>query len=189
MYVDKVLSGIKAVQTLSRLNRAHPKKHDVFVLDFMNDADTIQAGVRRLLPDDDPERGDRPEQAARPQGRRSTATRSTRTTQVDELRRAVPRRRRPRQARPDPRRLRRDLQGAARRGRAGRLQGQGQGVRPHLRLPGVDPAVHQRRVGEAVDLPELPRPEAAGARRRRTCRRASSKRSTWTATGSRSRRR
>ena len=41
MYVDKVLSGIKAVQTLSRLNRAHPKKHDVFVLDFMNDSDTI----------------------------------------------------------------------------------------------------------------------------------------------------
>ncbi|MEX2473469.1 MAG: type I restriction endonuclease subunit R, partial [Gemmatimonadota bacterium] len=43
MYVDKTLSGIKAVQTLSRLNRAHPKKHDVFVLDFMNDVDTIKA--------------------------------------------------------------------------------------------------------------------------------------------------
>jgi len=42
VYVDKQLSGIKAVQTLSRLNRAHPRKHDVFVLDFMNDADTIQ---------------------------------------------------------------------------------------------------------------------------------------------------
>ncbi len=42
MYVDKILSGIKAVQTLSRLNRAHPKKHDVFVLDFMNDIDTIK---------------------------------------------------------------------------------------------------------------------------------------------------
>ena len=41
MYVDKVLSGIKAVQTLSRLNRAHPQKHDVFVFDFMNDADTM----------------------------------------------------------------------------------------------------------------------------------------------------
>ena len=41
MYVDKVLSGVKAVQTLSRLNRAHPKKHDVFVLDFMNDVDAI----------------------------------------------------------------------------------------------------------------------------------------------------
>ena len=42
MYVDKILSGIKAVQTLSRLNRAHPQKHDVFVLDFQNDIDTIQ---------------------------------------------------------------------------------------------------------------------------------------------------
>ncbi len=42
MYVDKILSGIKAVQTLSRLNRARPKKHDVFVLDFMNDVEVIQ---------------------------------------------------------------------------------------------------------------------------------------------------
>jgi type I restriction enzyme, R subunit len=43
MYVDKTLSGIKAVQTLSRLNRAHPQKHDVFVLDFMNEAAGIEA--------------------------------------------------------------------------------------------------------------------------------------------------
>jgi len=42
MYVDKALSGIKAVQTLSRLNRAHPKKHDVFVLDFQNDTEVIE---------------------------------------------------------------------------------------------------------------------------------------------------
>ncbi len=42
MYVDKVLAGVKAVQTLSRLNRAHPKKHDAFVLDFVNDTGTIQ---------------------------------------------------------------------------------------------------------------------------------------------------
>ncbi len=42
MYVDKSLSGIKAVQTLSRLNRAHPQKYDVFVLDFQNDTDTIE---------------------------------------------------------------------------------------------------------------------------------------------------
>ena len=41
MYVDKTLSGIKAVQTLSRLNRSHQKKHDVFVLDFLNDTETI----------------------------------------------------------------------------------------------------------------------------------------------------
>ena len=42
MYVDKPLSGVRAVQTLSRLNRAHPKKDNAFVLDFANDADTIQ---------------------------------------------------------------------------------------------------------------------------------------------------
>jgi type I restriction enzyme R subunit len=41
MYVDKALSGIQAVQTLSRLNRAHPDKHDVFVLDFQNDIEGI----------------------------------------------------------------------------------------------------------------------------------------------------
>jgi len=44
MYVDKTLSGIKAVQTLSRLNRAHPKKYDTFVLDFMNSTDVIVQG-------------------------------------------------------------------------------------------------------------------------------------------------
>ncbi|MYB75755.1 MAG: type I restriction endonuclease subunit R, partial [Chloroflexi bacterium] len=42
MYVDKSLAGVKAVQTLSRLNRAHPKKHDAFVLDFSNDTDMIE---------------------------------------------------------------------------------------------------------------------------------------------------
>jgi type I restriction enzyme R subunit len=42
MYVDKPLAGIKAVQTLPRLNRAHPKKHDVFVLDFMNSVEVIK---------------------------------------------------------------------------------------------------------------------------------------------------
>lgn len=42
MYVDKTLAGIKAVQALSRLNRAHPKKHDTFVLDFLNDPDAIK---------------------------------------------------------------------------------------------------------------------------------------------------
>jgi type I restriction enzyme, R subunit len=41
MYVDKPLSGIKAVQTLSRLNRAHPQKHDCFALDFQNNSEAI----------------------------------------------------------------------------------------------------------------------------------------------------
>jgi type I restriction enzyme R subunit len=42
MYVDKILTDIKAVQTLSRLNRAHPDKYDTFVLDFANEAEDIQ---------------------------------------------------------------------------------------------------------------------------------------------------
>ena len=41
MYVDKKLSGVKAVQTLSRLNRRHPGKEETFVLDFVNDRQTI----------------------------------------------------------------------------------------------------------------------------------------------------
>lgn len=41
MYVDKKLSGVKAVQTLSRLNRTASGKEDTFVLDFVNDRETI----------------------------------------------------------------------------------------------------------------------------------------------------
>ncbi len=41
MYVDKRLSGVLAVQTLSRLNRTCRGKEDTFVLDFVNDADEI----------------------------------------------------------------------------------------------------------------------------------------------------
>ena len=42
MYVDKKLTGIKAVQTLSRLNRTHPEKTDTFILDFVNDREVIK---------------------------------------------------------------------------------------------------------------------------------------------------
>ncbi|MDZ4379690.1 MAG: type I restriction endonuclease [Xanthomonadaceae bacterium] len=41
MYVDKMLGGIQAVQTLSRLNRAHPAKDTTYILDFVNDAAEI----------------------------------------------------------------------------------------------------------------------------------------------------
>lgn len=41
MYIDKRLSGIQAVQTLSRLNRCHPGKDDTYVLDFVNDPEEI----------------------------------------------------------------------------------------------------------------------------------------------------
>ena len=43
MFVDKKLSGVKAVQTLSRLNRTMPGKEDTFILDFVNTADEIKA--------------------------------------------------------------------------------------------------------------------------------------------------
>lgn len=42
MYVDKKLSGVKAVQTLSRLNRTHAGKDDTFILDFANDEQDIR---------------------------------------------------------------------------------------------------------------------------------------------------
>lgn len=47
MYVDKVLTDVMAVQTLSRLNRCHPKKIDTFVLDFANDEETIKAAFQK----------------------------------------------------------------------------------------------------------------------------------------------
>ncbi|KZE27356.1 type I restriction endonuclease subunit R [Crenobacter luteus] len=46
MYVDKRLGGIQAVQTLSRLNRAHPGKDTTYVLDFVNDAADILAAFK-----------------------------------------------------------------------------------------------------------------------------------------------
>lgn len=46
MYVDKRLSGIQAVQTLSRLNRIHPLKEDTFILDFVNDREEIRQSFK-----------------------------------------------------------------------------------------------------------------------------------------------
>jgi len=44
MYVDKRLAGIQAVQTLSRLNRAHPGKDTTYIVDFVNDpAEILEA--------------------------------------------------------------------------------------------------------------------------------------------------
>ena len=47
MYVDKTLSDIKAVQTLSRLNRVHPLKKDTYVLDFVNSAEDIEKSFQK----------------------------------------------------------------------------------------------------------------------------------------------
>jgi len=47
MFVDKILTGLAAVQTLSRLNRTMPGKEDTFVLDFRNDAEDIEKAFQR----------------------------------------------------------------------------------------------------------------------------------------------
>jgi type I restriction enzyme R subunit len=59
MYVDKVLTGLNAVQTLSRLNRIHPLKENTFVLDFRNDSEEITKAFepyygRTVAPPTDP---------------------------------------------------------------------------------------------------------------------------------------
>lgn len=46
MYVDKPLAGVLAVQTLSRLNRAHPQKRDTFVLDFADNAEAVKVAFQ-----------------------------------------------------------------------------------------------------------------------------------------------
>ncbi|WIW69210.1 type I restriction endonuclease [Kocuria sp. ChxB] len=51
MYVDKQLSGIAAVQTLSRLNRRMDGKTDTYVLDFVNDPDQILAAFQEYYED------------------------------------------------------------------------------------------------------------------------------------------
>lgn len=47
MYVDKPLADIKAVQTLSRLNRSAPNKKDTFVLDFANSEEVIKQAFQK----------------------------------------------------------------------------------------------------------------------------------------------
>jgi type I restriction enzyme R subunit len=46
MYVDRRLAGIQAVQTLSRLNRAHPGKDTTYILDFVNSSEDILAAFK-----------------------------------------------------------------------------------------------------------------------------------------------
>ncbi len=48
MIVDKELRDVKAVQTLSRVNRIYPGKEDTYILDFVNDVDRIQKAFQRF---------------------------------------------------------------------------------------------------------------------------------------------
>ena len=47
MYVDRALGGVQAVQTLSRLNRAHPGKDTTYVVDFVNEPEDVLAAFRQ----------------------------------------------------------------------------------------------------------------------------------------------
>src|SRR5699024_10475282 len=49
MFVDKKLRGVKAVQTLSRLNRIAPDKEDTFVLDFRNSKEEIEKALNLIM--------------------------------------------------------------------------------------------------------------------------------------------
>ena len=122
MYVDKTLSGIKAVQTLSRLNRAHPKKHDTFVLDFLNDADTIQTAFepyyRTTILSEETDPNKLHDLKADLDGYQVYAG-----AQVEAVGRAVSDRRGPRQLDPILDACVAGLQRRSRRGRAGGLQG------------------------------------------------------------------
>ena len=166
MYVDKQLSGVKAVQTLSRLNRAHPRKHDAFVLDFANDADTIQAAFADyyratiLAEETDPRQAARPQSGPRqlPSLHARAGGRAGGAVSLGGGTRPV---------RPHPGRLRRRLPRAVGRGRPSRLQGQSEGVSSNLRFPGGHPALHVPRMGEALGFPDLPRPQTARPRRGR----------------------
>jgi type I restriction enzyme, R subunit len=153
MYVDKPLSDVKAVQTLSRLNRAHPKKHDVFVLDFQNDSDTI---VKAFAPyyrttilseQTDPNK-------LHDLKADLDAYEVYDATQVDEF-------------------VALYLTGADREQLDIILDAcvasyiESLEVREDVQLPWGDPSLHERRLGEAVDLVQLSYPEAAGPEGRR----------------------
>jgi type I restriction enzyme R subunit len=51
MYLDKKVSGVEAVQTLSRLNRKHAGKDKTYVIDFANEPNEIEAAFKTFYRD------------------------------------------------------------------------------------------------------------------------------------------
>ena len=161
MYVDKPLSGIKAVQTLSRLNRSHPKKHDAFILDFLNGSDGIEFAFSDyyrttvLSGETDPNKLHDLAAALAGAGVYS----DDQGANLVELYLSGA----------DVEQLHPILDACVARYKGDlnedgqvRVQGERQGLHAHLRLPLLDPAVHERGVGEAAHLPQLPHSEAPG---------------------------
>ena len=159
MYVDKTLGNIKAVQTLSRLNRQAPNKDRVFVLDFMNNPNAIQAAFEdyyqtTILADEtDPNKL---------HDLRGTLDQRQVYSweQVDAFVEAYLNGADREPARPRPGPLRGGVPEAG-RGRPGGVQELGQGVHKALRLPVPGTTLREPPLGEALDIPELPDRQAA----------------------------
>ena len=162
MYVDKTLSGVKAVQTLSRLNRSHAKKHDTFVLDFANDAGTIRHAFapfyRATILSETTDPNKLHDLQDDLDGAQVYAP-----DQVDEVARLFLGGASREALDPILDCVRGEIRSGSRRGRPGRVQGRCEGVRADLRVPVEHPAVHQLRMGDRsiflnLLIPKLPAP-------------------------------
>jgi type I restriction enzyme, R subunit len=160
MYVDKTLTGLAAVQTLSRLNRTHPDKTGTFVLDFRNSAESIQESfapwyVRTVAPETDPHL------LYDTHARARSVRRAARRGDRDDGRAPA---HRPREEPPaDPHG---DAAGGrsvqrARRRPPGRVPRRAHPVHPDLLVPLASGVVHRRQA--RTRLPVLPPPGAARA--------------------------
>ena len=147
MYVDKMLYDIKAVQTLSRLNRACPKKYDTFVLDFLQRSERHHRILLPVLQDHAAVRRNRPEQAVRPDCRNGDGPGIHERTGGTSGK-PVSGRRGPRPAGPGAGCVRGPVQ-AAGHGQADQVQERGEGFCAHLRLPERYFALWQSRSGKS----------------------------------------
>ena len=170
MYVDKTLFGVRAVQTLSRLNRAHSGKTDVFALDFMNEADDIEAAFAdyyraTILADETDPNKLHDLKAALDEQRLYTPE------EVGAMVESLSwRRRKARRIRAYPRCLRAALPQRVGRRRASGVQGERQGVCAFIRFPVPASSLWRSGVGKAFHISVFSHPEASGPPRPTTFR-------------------
>jgi type I restriction enzyme, R subunit len=169
MYVDKTLAGVKAVQALSRLNRARPGKTEPFVLDFRNDPAVIEAAFSDfyrttiLSGETDP---NKLHDLKRALDEAAVYTESDVESIVSLFLQAAPRD----QIDPILDACSAQYEETPRR-RPDCVQGRGQGVRSDLCVPRCDPAICGARVGEVVLISHLADPQTAQPHERRNARR------------------
>ncbi len=152
MYVDKMLYDIKAVQTLSRLNRGVPKEVRYLRAGLFQRSERYHRILLPVLQDHAAVRRNRSEQAVRPDCRNGDGPGIHERTGGTSSR-PVFGRRGPRPAGPGAGCVRGPVQ-AAGHGQADQVQERRKGFRAHLRVPERYPALRKPGVGKAVDLPE-----------------------------------